>query len=237
MKQSVRKAINMLGYEISRRQPETIQKGFNSRYLATLCSPGTVIDVGIGNGTYPLYEAYPKAHFILIEPLQECEAVLAEISSKYSCTAYVKAVGRSEGQLDITVDLNDPEKSSFGTRSRLTSRPHTLARRSVEVTTLDAILRDNPAMARPILLKLDTEGHELETLNGATELLKVTDVVISEVSVARRFEDGYRFEDILIFMKDHGFRFVDILAMAHAPGEISPRHMDVLFMNGMAAEH
>lgn len=220
----------MLGYEISRVQPKAIEKGFNAPYLATLCRPRTVIDVGVGNGTYPLYEAYPKADFILVEPLEECDEVVATVESRYSCKAYHKAVGRTEGRVEFTVDLDDPEKSSFETRSRLTSRPHRLVKRSVEVTTLDAIARNNPRMERPILLKLDTEGHELDALAGATDLLQITDVVISEVSVAKRFEGGYRFEDILLFMKDHDFRFVDILAVAHAPGELGPRHMDVLFM-------
>src|SRR5690606_32735381 len=113
-------------------QPDTIQKGFNARYLATLCNPGTVIDVGVGFGTYPLYEAFPKANLILVEPLKEYESVVEAIKSRYNCSAYFKAVGRTPGEEEFTVDLDDPEKSSFETRSRLTARPHALTRRVVE---------------------------------------------------------------------------------------------------------
>ena len=229
MKTLIRGVVHRLGYDINRWQPDRVERGFNAPHLATICQPRTVIDVGVGFGTYPLYEAFPDARFILVEPLRDYEPTIDEIRARYDCRVYYQAVGSAEGELEFTVDLDDPEKSSFEERSRLTPREHTVEKRRVPVTTLDTILRDNPDLQRPVLLKLDTEGHELEALRGATELLAVADMVIAEVSVAHRFTGGYRFEDMILWMREHGFRMADILSISHAEGELVPRHMDVVF--------
>lgn len=229
IKSFVRRVLNRLGYDIVRWRLDVQPRGFNSAHLSTICRPQTVFDIGVGNGTYALYEAFPDAKFILVEPVREYEETINRIKAQYECRVYYKAVGSAEGQLELTVDLDDPEKSSLETRARLTAREHSLEKRIVEVTTLDAIMRANPDLKRPVLVKLDTEGHELEALRGGTELLRIADMVICEVSVAKRFEGGYGFEDIIGYMSSNGFRLADILSIAHATGEIEPRHMDVVF--------
>jgi FkbM family methyltransferase len=229
MRTLIKWLLRSLGWELNRIRPAGEEHAFNSAYLRRLGDPATVFDVGVGRGTYPLYEAYPRAKFVLVEPARECEPYIRPIQEKYDCIVHYKAVGSAPGQLEFNVDLDDPEKSSLESRERLTVRQHELDRRIVEVTTLDALLKESPDLKRPIFLKLDTEGHELEALRGAAGLLQVVDFVIAEVSVASRFKGGYRFEDVIEFMRNHGFRFADIIAMAHAPGEIEPRHMDVVF--------
>jgi hypothetical protein len=119
--------------------------------------------------------------------------------------------------------------SSAENRSSLTRTGNPLQKRQVEVTTLDTILRENQGFEIPILLKIDTEGYELKVLQGARELLRITDTVIAEVSVARRFEHGYSFEDLLIFMKDSGFYLYNFLTIAYVGDELRPRFTDIVF--------
>ncbi len=45
-------------------------KGFN---------PDLIMDVGAGEGTLGLYEVWPNAHYVMIEPLAHYEAALAKI--------------------------------------------------------------------------------------------------------------------------------------------------------------
>jgi FkbM family methyltransferase len=219
--------IHRLGYDLIRPNPRP--RGFNARHLSTICNPRTVFDVGVADGTPELYEAFPKAHFVLVEPVAEYAGAIEQIRQKYDSRVFFKAVGSTPGEAEFTVDHDDPQKSSLQTRASLTRREHTLTKRKVEITTLDTILRECGDLHDPILLKIDTEGHELDALRGATELLRRADTVIAEVSVAKRFEGGYRFEDVLLFMRERGFRLVDILSIAHADGELEPHHMDVVF--------
>lgn len=232
IKQAILWGIQRMGYDLVRPDPRP--RGFNARHLSTICSPRTVFDVGVADGTPELYEAFPGAKFILVEPLREYEAAIAGITSRYDCRVFFNAVGSVAGEAEITVDLDDPQKSSLETRSRLTTRAHALSKRKVQILTLDSIFRECGDLPKPILLKLDTEGRELDVLRGATALLRHTQMVIAEVSVAGRFEGGYHFEDVVLFMRDHGFRLADILSIAHADGELEPHHMDVVFRNTAA---
>jgi hypothetical protein len=97
------------------------------------------------------------------------------------------------------------------------------------VTTLDTIYAENPGLSTPILIKVDTEGSDLEVLQGGIELLRVTDTVIVEVSISRRFEEGYTFEDMVLFMKQNGFYVYDFLNIAYFREELRPRFADVVF--------
>lgn len=214
IKRLARTILGKLGYEIHRKPNANSFVGFHSSYLARICQPQTVFDVGIGYGTYALYEAFPNAKFILVEPLRHYEDAIEEIKRKYDCDVFYKAVSDTDGFRRITVDTKDLEKISFATRTSLTRTGNRLEEQEVEVTTLDKILGKYPNLKRPILIKIDTEGHELKVLQGSTSLLQITDVVIAEVSIAKRFEDSYQFEDLVLFMKE---RFLFIEFPGHNP--------------------
>jgi hypothetical protein len=53
--------------------------------------------------------------------------------------------------------------------------------------------------------------------------------VLAEVSIAPRFEGGYRFEDMILFMRENGFELMSIVNVAQAPNEVQPRFADVAF--------
>ncbi|MCY3763204.1 MAG: FkbM family methyltransferase [Gemmatimonadetes bacterium] len=204
-------------------------RGFRAPYLARICRPATVFDVGVGRGTDELYRAFPEARVLLIEPLAEYRQALERISRKYDCRIIDKAVGSRCGQAEIAVDTGDPHKSSFGRRTGPGAPGGSLASRTVEMTTLDRILREHPDLEPPFLLKIDTEGHELEVVEGADELLRRTEVVIAEVSVAERFEEGYRFEEFVAAMGARGFRVFDFLRVRYLKKAPGTRFADIVF--------
>ncbi len=222
VKRLIQKTFNSLGYEI-RPQSDVLSS------LAKICHPKTVFDVGVGYGTYPLYEAFPDARFILVEPLNNFESSISKITTRYNCKVIRKAVSNRAGTAQINIDTSDLEKSSFDHRTPLTATGNRLEHREVEVTTLDTILEECADVKQPILLKIDTEGHELKVLQGAASLLRLTETVILEVSIAKRFEHSYEFEDLLVFMKDNGFSLLTFLDIIHARGELQPRFADIVF--------
>lgn len=98
-----------------------------------------------------------------------------------------------------------------------------------EMTTLDSIFRGVDSKQGPILLKIDAEGNELEVLQGAKELLQSTEFVIAEVSVARRPESGYQFEELINWMSKQGFCVFSFLHVEHEESEDRPRFVDIVF--------
>ncbi|NKB66700.1 MAG: FkbM family methyltransferase [Candidatus Latescibacteria bacterium] len=217
--------LNGLGYELRRTQTA----GFKASYLAKICQPKTVIDVGVAHGTYPLYEAYPEARFILVEPLIDYSESIATIANRYNCEIHYKAVGERVCELEINVDSGRLTRSSLMDRSALSTTGNTLEKRVIEVTTLDTIYAESSAMEGPIVLKIDTEGYELPALLGARSLLGAVDFVIAEVSIAQRFENGYQFEDFIAYMRENGFQVFSLLKVSHRRDEAQTRHADIVF--------
>jgi FkbM family methyltransferase len=170
-------------------------------------APATVIDVGVAAGTPELYEAFPHAYHVLIEPLREFEQSLKRIVAEYAGEYHLTAVGASEGSASLRVDAS-PAMSSF-LEPAVATRPDG-GRREVPITTLDALQRKQ-GWTGPYGLKVDVEGYEHRVIEGAAGLLEQTEFVIAESSVSERFEGGIRSDELIALMQGHGFAVADVL--------------------------
>lgn len=170
----------------------------------------TVFDIGVNRGTPDLYEAFPDAHYVLVEPIAELrprvEKILRRLDGEYVQAAASSHVG--------TATLN-VERARFGLSS-LEHRPtppttdSDIERRVVPVTTVDQIVADRE-LRGPFGIKIDTEGHEVDVIRGAERTLRRTEWVIAEVSITGRFTDGYRADQMIGEMRDRGFVIADVL--------------------------
>jgi FkbM family methyltransferase len=186
-------------------------------------SPATVIDVGVASGTPELYEAFPHAFHVLIEPLREFERSLKRIVAEYTGEYHLTAVGASDGSAELRLDAS-PALSSF-LEPAVVQRPGS-GTREVPVTTLDA-LRSEQGWAGPIGLKIDVEGYEHRVIEGAAALLAETEFVIAETSVTARFEGGVRSDELIALMRRHGFAVADVLGAG--TGQLGAQ-ADLLFL-------
>jgi FkbM family methyltransferase len=227
VKKLIQSALRRCGYTIT-RIPE-VQRGFHPSYLSRICDPKTVIDVGVANGTPGLYEAYPRAKFVLVEPLIDYKSAIDEIARKYDCVVCYKAAGCTEGTAEINVNPDSLRMSSFKERLGHGGSTDGRQKRQVQMTTLDTIVREHGGFPSPILLKIDAVGYEMEVLQGARRLLQETDTLIVGVSVGRRFIDGYSFEDLILFMRGRGFYLYDFLAIAYRTEGLRPNYADIAF--------
>jgi FkbM family methyltransferase len=174
-------------------------------------SPATVIDVGVARGTPSLYDAFPEAHLVLIEPLAEFEEDLQRIARLRGGEYVLGAVGAAPGRAQIHIDPGMLVTSSMLVNKWLPPSKHeALERREIEVTTLD-LLRAERGWQAPFGLKIDVEGYEHRVIEGAGELLEDTQFVIAEVSITRPYTDGISFADFIGMMDLRGFAVHDLL--------------------------
>ena len=110
MKRLAKTILGKLGYDIHKRRSTDVFVGFHPSYLVQLCQPKTVIDVGVGYGTYSLYEAFPKAKFVLVEPLRDFETAIEKITKKYNCDIFYSAVSNTPGIQEISVDTRNLQR-------------------------------------------------------------------------------------------------------------------------------
>jgi FkbM family methyltransferase len=221
VKRVVHRVVNRLGYRIQRVPAEKSRwepgkTYWNADYLRRLrFEPRTLVDVGVGRGIAPLYQAFPEAHLVLVDPIRECEPVMQQVLATRPGDYVVAALGDREGSLSIYTDRVDLEKCSFRFRQPIERNEKGYGRREVPVTTLDALM-DRYDLTPPFGLKIDTEGYELDVVMGAERFLARTDFVIAEVAVADRFEKGYTFAAFVAAMDARGFAVRDVLEIGRA---------------------
>jgi len=77
----------------------------------------------------------------------------------------------------------------------------------VDLRTLDELVVAMPAtsVGSRILLKLDTQGFDMEVLHGAAAILGSVQVVVTEASLRPLYLDAPLFSEVLEFMQKKGF--------------------------------
>jgi FkbM family methyltransferase len=186
-------------------------------------APATLIDVGVAYGTGQLYEAFPEAYLVLVEPLAEFEEHLSRLVAERPGEYILAAAGSSNGRAHVNVNL---DLSSLLSSLRVTDAPDEL--REVPLVTLDG-LRAERGWTPPFGLKIDTEGFEYEVIKGASALLEETQFVLAEVTVSDRYGSGYSFAQFVSLMEERGFRLCDVLYLARPRRDGDVQYMDALF--------
>jgi FkbM family methyltransferase len=194
---------------------------FDSEYLRSLAfDVKTIVDVGVNQGTKPLYDAFGDCWFVLVDPRRDAESFLRHKPARYVFVnkGLAATVGRR------TLLEQEAGKTTFLERTPLTASP-TVAEYEVETTTLDELL-DLIDCEPPIGIKIDTEGYELEIMKGLTKHWDRVQFVICEASIRRRFVDSYQMSELMSHMLQHGFMFFNFLNSVNR----RPRYYDILLV-------
>ena len=165
-----------------------------------------IIDVGVADGTPSLYEAYPTAYLDLFEPAEKYvpnieKSILRHRQGRLhrcalgSAEAHLPLVraGRSSGCLDPHARTRGLPEEEFSL---------------VPVRRLDAILRPDDIRG-PAVLKIDTEGFELDVLAGAENLLPSIELVVVEMQLHKN--DRYSPDELVSFLKARSFLLAGVL--------------------------
>jgi FkbM family methyltransferase len=185
----------------------------------------TVIDVGVAFGTPALYESHPDAKFYLIEPVPSCRDELEQLAARLGGVAFNVAAGAADGVMDFFVH---PDVSGSSAKRQLEGEYFDGVRVEVPVRRLDSLIRE--PIARPCLLKIDTQGAEIEVLEGASGILSDIDVVIIEVSFHQFREGAPEFHQIVERMSRLGFLAYEILEGHFRSADNALAQVDIAFV-------
>lgn len=232
IKKILKQAFNFLGYQVHRKIPGRHSLADALEYISKQgFLPATVIDAGVANGTFELYETFPHAKFLLIEPIKEFEEAIKLISKRYSVEVVIAAAADKPGSRIINVHRFIQSSSLF----RETEGKHVDGvPREVPVVTIDELCSQRHLKA-PYLIKMDIHGAELIALEGARNVLGDTEVVILESHFFQFFINGPQFYDVVHYMKERGFCVYDICGLHYRPLDEALGAADIVFVkeNGL----
>ena len=86
------------------------------------------------------------------------------------------------------------------------------------------------------LLKIDTQGNELNILKGSKKLLKNIKFIRLELMLYDYYENSYSISDIELFLKKFNFKIFNILEVQQNPVNLKTDWIEVLFYNKNLAE-
>jgi len=197
------------------------------RHLKSMgVNPKTVFDIGVADGTEDLYQAFPKSHFVLVEPLKEFEPYMLSMTEKYDLEYVVAAASDTEGSLAINVH---PDLCGTSLMKEVEGKPVDGEERTVPTIRLDQF-STGKGLSGPFLIKIDVQGAELKVLDGATEILGQTEAIILEVSLFGFFVGGPQFIDVVNYMQQRGFVVYEIFDARNRPLDGALGQVDMLFV-------
>lgn len=166
----------------------------------------TVLDVGANKGQFAYFAAtqWPRADLQCFEPLPQPASQLKNLLGN-RITLHECALGAQAGSADMHVASRTDSSSllALGETQKEMFQMDEVGRHTVPVQRLDTVI--SQPVHRPSLLKIDVQGFEYETLEGAAGILSDIDVVYVEASFVELYKGQRLADDVINLLQAHGF--------------------------------
>tara|TARA_B100000963_G_scaffold294698_1_gene265412 strand:+ start:30920 stop:31558 length:639 start_codon:yes stop_codon:yes gene_type:complete len=182
------------------------------KQLSKLPDIDTLIDIGIGAyGTEDIYNRFPKAKLILIDPLEEAKAYAEKLAKKRDVLFFCNALGRQDGVEKELKVQKDSGKTSFLEISEINMKDEYTEIKKIKINKLDTVLKDQKGLGK-VGIKIDVEGYELDVVLGAEQTLKNAKFIIAEVRHNHEsLKNVYKLHEFMNLMTKNKFVLTIIL--------------------------
>jgi FkbM family methyltransferase len=185
-------------------------------------APRTVFDIGVATGTPELYEAFPEAHFVLVDPSRDSFPHMQRLADGLDAEIHAVALGDRDGEVEIETRRDD---IAGATLFKELGPVGETERYAVPLRRFDSLFT---GFARPALCKIDVQGAELMALEGMGERMRDIDALIVEASTIPTLADAPELFEVLAFLNQRGFVVYDLVGMAHRPLDGALAQLDLL---------
>jgi FkbM family methyltransferase len=202
-----------VGIELTRYNVTNVIDAQRARLIACY-DVDLVVDVGANAGQWAsdLRRAGYPGRIVSFEPLSAARAALERVAAKdpkWSCRP--EAASDRAGESTLHVAANSVSSSLLEMAApHLAAAPESMIVGSERVRTVR--LDDAGLRGARIMLKLDTQGTELDALAGATSLLDSVVLVELEVSFKQLYVGGPLWHDTVEYLGARGYDLAGLAA-------------------------
>jgi FkbM family methyltransferase len=189
-----------------------------------------LLDIGAFNGQFSQTARafFDFQEIVCFEPNQQQHeqikknnghhAVIENIALSDSTGADVTFYLHEDASMNSTVDShNEILKKEFPY-----SNPESILRTTVKTSTLDDYVAGRNWADAVFMIKIDTQGNELNILEQGTKTLQRTEICLIEYMFTSPYKTNYTFEEMNEFMHRQGFHCEGALSIRKRPsGRIS----------------
>jgi FkbM family methyltransferase len=214
----IQTVLHAVGLEVRRAKNANLEP-YVLKNILNATGASIVLDVGanIGqygdallregfNGTLVSFEAIPDVHGQLLEH--------AKRRSRSWLVAPCAALGSSNGQIEINIAGNSVSSSILPmTSTHLDAAPQSryVQKQIVNIARLDEIAEPLIPANGTMLIKVDTQGYEMEVLKGATGLLERTVALQLELSLVPLYDGAPTIAEVISFAAAKGFELYNLI--------------------------
>lgn len=197
----------------------------NLPLISQYFSPIRILDIGANIGQFRTIAKYyfPDSYIFSIEASPECEFSLQKITSNYHIGLLAKDSSEYNfySRKDTGIGTGNSiyrELTEFYSDDQL----KVIKQRGIR---LDDLFTEESEFD---LIKIDTQGSELDIITGGINLCKKSKGILLEVSLTRYNEGAPLYDEVMSFMHDLSFSPVAIVDETRNHGA---HQQDILFIN------
>jgi FkbM family methyltransferase len=196
-----------------------------------------VVDVGANTGQYGRLIRRCGHHGLIVsfEPLSAAhEALLSRAGGDENWTVAEKcALGAATARGTINVSKNSVSSSLLDVNSQhidAAPRSEVVGTEEIRVLALDQCIESYVGEKKNGLLKIDTQGYEMEVLQGAHRTLsEKVDLVQTELSLIELYDGQPLMLDVCNFLSRYGFKLRYVIPGFKDPVSGKPLQLDGIF--------
>lgn len=196
----------------------------------------TVLDIGANEGQFALMirKLLPDTAICSFEPIPDCYSkLIAQFGRDKAFKGFNVAIGDKEELIEMNINDFSPSSSLLEIDElHVENFKHTAhsEKQQIQVKTLDGLCT-SLNLAKPYMVKIDTQGYEDKVIKGGQAVLAGAKVIFVELSYKSLYKEQSLFNDVYNLLYDLGFEyrgnFEDLLSPVN--GEVL--QSDGIFIN------
>lgn len=199
----------------------------NLSLINNFFTPYRILDIGANVGQfYSLaQECFPGSYIFSIEASPECESSLKEVNENY----FIGLLAKDNENYDFYSRKNDPTCTGNSIYRELTEfySDDQLITTEQQGIKLDDLFEEESVFD---LIKIDTQGSELDIISGGQNLCSLAKGILLEVSLTQYNENAPLYDEVMVFMENQHFIPKAILDESKNHGA---HQQDILFINSL----